>query len=634
VWRFTVPAALVALSTGILFALLRPRPPAVDHILAADVLQQSTPYAVRPSRFVDSTKLQGRWRPVGLPYAPRPKLLIGARGPAIKPLPFEITWFRFAAPPEAVRRPPLYIYIPRWKTDGQIAIYADGRLFYQSHANDQWNGSNMPLWVALEETAESRPPHEILIRMRHVAGIGGSLSTVWIGQYDDLIWTYLIRNAFVVALPTASSIVFLAVGGLTFFVWVRRPREPMYILFTLLSIVGFVRTLQTYVGRDRLPVSDDVFGWATATAALWLLAVVHLFALKIHGRPQRWLTRVALIVAGFWTLVMFPAAPLLDPTLAAPLLYICALILGNTIAVSGLWCSWRARSRAGLGLATVVWFSITLAIYDWFLENNFVNIEGVFLSPYFNIFVTLLIGGIMVNRYAFALASVERANDHLAEQLAARERDLTESHDKLRAAEQRELLIQERRRMMQDMHDGMGSSLVSALRVVERGQLDEAGVIQVLKDCIDDLKLTIDAMEPVESDLLILLATLRFRLQPRLDSTGLKLRWGIQDIPPMAWLDQHNALHILRILQEAITNIIKHAQATEIFVTTEADSDAVYITVADDGRGFDTTKAPVGGKGLANQMRRAKAIGGEASWTSGPSGTRFCLRLPIVNGAG
>jgi len=259
---------------------------------------------------------------------------------------------------------------------------------------------------------------------------------------------------------------------------------------------------------------------------------------------------------------------------------------------------------------------------------------GVFLSPYFNIFVTLLIGGIMVSRYVRALATVERAKDHLAEQLSARERELTESYDKLRAAEQRELLIEERRRVMQDMHDGMGSSLVSALRVVERGELDEAAVIQVLKDCIDDLKLTIDAMEPVEADLMILLATLRFRLQPRLDATGLKLRWRIQDIPPILWLDQHNALHILRILQEAITNVIKHAQASEISMSTEADADIVCITVADNGRGFDPATTPTGGKGLANQMRRATAIGGEVSWTSDACGTRFCLRLPIMKGAG
>jgi signal transduction histidine kinase len=132
------------------------------------------------------------------------------------------------------------------------------------------------------------------------------------------------------------------------------------------------------------------------------------------------------------------------------------------------------------------------------------------------------------------------------------------------------MLSQERQRLMQDMHDGLGSSLVSALRVVEDGRLQDMQVAEVLKSCIDDLKLAIDSMEPVEADLLLLLATLRFRLGSRLESTGIILRWEISDVPALDWLDPRNALHILRILQEAFANILKHAQASEIRVTTGA----------------------------------------------------------------
>ena len=53
---------------------------------------------------------------------------------------------------------------------------------------------------------------------------------------------------------------------------------------------------------------------------------------------------------------------------------------------------------------------------------------------------------------------------------------------------------------------------------------------RVLKGCIDDLKLAIDSLEPVDDNLLVLLATLRFRLGPRLESTGIKLLWQVENI--------------------------------------------------------------------------------------------------------
>jgi len=209
--------------------------------------------------------------------------------------------------------------------------------------------------------------------------------------------------------------------------------------------------------------------------------------------------------------------------------------------------------------------------------------------------------------------------------------ELADSHARLREIEQRQTLAQERQRLMQDMHDGLGSSLVSALRVVEHGRLDEAEVAQVLKGCIDDLKLAIDSMEPVEADVLLLLATLRFRLGPRLESSGIALRWDVKDVPPLEWLNPKNALHILRILQEAFTNIIKHTHADEIRVATSVDHDWVAVSVTDNGSGFIVEEALQrgGGKGLSNQLNRAESIGAELLWNSSPAGTCLILRLPL-----
>ena len=182
---------------------------------------------------------------------------------------------------------------------------------------------------------------------------------------------------------------------------------------------------------------------------------------------------------------------------------------------------------------------------------------------------------------------------------------------------------------MQDMHDGLGSSLHSALRAIERGSLDATSVSDILRACIDDLHLTIDSMEPVEANLLLLLATLRYRLGSRLQSASIKLHWEVVDVPPLDWIDPRTALHILRILQETLTNIVKHTKATEIRIATAHDAKGVMVSISDNGSGFDMAAARQrGGKGLGNQQRRATAIGGRIDWESGTTGTRVTLWLP------
>ena len=191
------------------------------------------------------------------------------------------------------------------------------------------------------------------------------------------------------------------------------------------------------------------------------------------------------------------------------------------------------------------------------------------------------------------------------------------------------MLAQERERLMQDMHDGLGSSLMSALKAVEHG--GEADIAQVLRECIEDLKLAIDSLEPVQSDLLLLLATLRFRLGTRLEHAGIRMEWAVQDVPPLPWLDAQAALHILRILQEVLGNAARHSGTRVLRVATQAGAGTVRVRVSDQGRGFDP-EAAAAGRGLVHVRRRAAEIGAEVSWRSGPEGTTFELRLPLVRG--
>lgn len=185
----------------------------------------------------------------------------------------------------------------------------------------------------------------------------------------------------------------------------------------------------------------------------------------------------------------------------------------------------------------------------------------------------------------------------------------------------------------------MGSSLISALRLVE-GKRSGVNVAQVLRECIDDLKIAIDSLEPAEADLLSLLGALRFRLGRRLADAGIALHWRMSDLPPLPWLDAQAGLHILRILQEIFTNIAKHSGASQIQVSTEeapapgGDGAAgVSVRVEDNGAGFVPpvleTLQP-GRRGLANVQARVRALAVRSHWCARENGgTSFILWLPL-----
>ena len=108
------------------------------------------------------------------------------------------------------------------------------------------------------------------------------------------------------------------------------------------------------------------------------------------------------------------------------------------------------------------------------------------------------------------------------------------------------------------------------------------------------------------------------------------LEWDVHDLPPLAWLEPLDALHVLRLLQEALSNVLKHACARRVRLTTRHKGSYVEIRVEDDGDGFDIETAQLG-RGLKSQQRRAKTLGGSVRVDSSPGhGTRLSLRLPVT----
>lgn len=615
--KFT--GALLALCLAVPSALAQAPVPLAEH------LQQAS-FLVVPGGTYDGLPAlrqppAGEWKEVPLPHVlPRGGV---AAGDAQS---IDTAWFRLDVPATLAAVPPgqLRLYLPRWQTIGQVAVYVDDRLAYRSGAGPVWNGFNHPLWIALDQPGAPRPK-TVWLRVDHLRAAGAAVSTAWLGDERALADRRWWRSWLQTTLPRLASSGFLIVGLFALAVWARR-REPAYGLFAVAAALFFVRSLHYHLGLEPLPISEEWFGWMTVNSLAWLIPVTYFLGLRLHGQryPRVEWTLVAMIalstVASLPPVAVLPHLALLAP--AAYLLMILGLV---GITVLGSWAAARARSRDGMLVATANVISIPAAVHDLLLQNYQVDIEHFYVLPYTSI---ILLGSflfVLRRRYLGALAERERAQAVLEERLREREAELKASHEKLRAIERDQVLAHERERLMQDMHDGLGSSLMGALKAVEHGQQQD--LAQVLRECIEDLKLAIDSLEPVQADLL-LLATLRFRLGTRLQQAGVTMQWDVQDVPPLPWLDPRSALHILRILQEIIGNAVRHSGTAEVKVSTSHDDEFVTVTVTDSGRGFDSAATGGRGRGLANVRRRAAAIGAEAAWTPVSPGTRFELRLP------
>lgn len=329
-------AAAIMLVLGAAYLAGQPRG---VHLVQARVLVQDTQGYPAPSRHVDWRDIPGQWRTVALPHAPRPD--IPTKPGETDTLPTRTTWYHFQLGPGQTAPPDSYLYIPRWKSDGEIAIYVDGVLSYQSHANLQWNGSNRSLWLPLEDAAETTPPKDILIRIRHVRGLGGALSTAWLGDYRQLAAAYYVRNFFQIELPYLSSAMFLATGVFAFLIWLRRRGETLFLLFAAMTVAAPLRVMHTFMGTDRLPISDAWFGWLTVNSLAWMILITHLFLLRLHHHRQPVLTVVLAVTSLALNLLTLPLlAGTFDATVVSPIMYAVMGVLAILTFGLGLYRSW------------------------------------------------------------------------------------------------------------------------------------------------------------------------------------------------------------------------------------------------------------------------------------------------------
>ncbi|MBR9763037.1 MAG: histidine kinase [Rhodobacteraceae bacterium] len=214
----------------------------------------------------------------------------------------------------------------------------------------------------------------------------------------------------------------------------------------------------------------------------------------------------------------------------------------------------------------------------------------------------------------------DRLNATLRQQVDEKSRELEETYRELARHAEARVLREERQRIMQDLHDGLGGQLVNTLAYVETSGHEDPVLVAALETALVDMGMMIDGLQN-QDDLSLMLAMLRGRLEPMLERHHARFEWQVEGRPELR--DRSASVSALRIVQEAITNAVKHSGADVIRVETTARS----VTVSDDGRGLAAGQGQGTrrGLGLPGMRRRAEELGLDLVIDSSGAGTRIHL---------
>jgi len=248
----------------------------------------------------------------------------------------------------------------------------------------------------------------------------------------------------------------------------------------------------------------------------------------------------------------------------------------------------------------------------------------------FVLFTILAAGAAVIEYYMAATCELQRLNAELERRLAEKSEEIRSTYARIEEAKREWAQVSERQRILADMHDGVGASLVGLLQHVQSGSADPASIEKRVQEVLREMRIAIDALQPRNGDLAAVLGALRYRLDDIIHSSGVRLAWEVEELPEVGELKPATVFALQRIVLEAITNALKHSGAQVLRLSARACNGEVEVSIEDDGRGFDTSRQAAG-LGLANMRARAQRIGARLWILSHPDrGTTVKLSLPRV----
>lgn len=477
--------------------------------------------------------------------------------------------------------------------------------------------------------------NELLVRVSGLTAYQPAFGTVSVGDPVALRGQYERERFARRDMQIFDAAVGLVLAAMIGIFWLLRPQDTLYGWYALSAIFGRLYDWNFIAGSPWPFRTTD--GWQAFIAAAFVVSAATHTIFLLRFSEQRWprFERVLLALAGVVVVLA-----LLFPQWMGPLrnLYVTPTILFlYVISVVFVVFALRSGRRDYQVLAACISVPLLVSLHDLGVYMGWyggVSYLGSFTSP-----VMLLgMGFVLAYRFAQTMKRVEGFNAELQREVQAAITTLADTLNQQHALALAHSRAGERLQLVRDLHDGFGGTLVGAITRLQQAPDDtpKADVVDLLKDMRDDLRLVIDTTAQEQADLATLIAPLRHRASRLLEAADIDAHWQVDGLEGLQ-LGPGRSLDLLRLLQEALTNVFKHSRAARVDIQLQRAGSRLTLRVRDDGIGLvGAALAPAqgraGGAGLASMRHRAQRLGGELRIgdASDGKGTTLELDLPLA----
>ena len=472
--------------------------------------------------------------------------------------------------------------------------------------------------------------NQLHIRIKADAGRRGGVPAVLLGPESDVEAMYAAAYRWRVTGSQFVMILSLLVGMIALALWVtqtdasrpqRLSRDKLYLFAGLAELCWALRVSTVLVERPPVPW----LLWATLSAVAlggWVCFIVAFCCTATGWTKHR---GVPVFFRFLWLLLgLGVPATLFAYVLQIPWLLtlwygvLSAIVL--PFAIFYCWATVKNPSATRMTVAGAVVLNFVVGTRDLIVFRLTDSFGSDTYTRYSSVVFGLTLGYIVFTRFHDASRQARDLTATLSARVAQKEKELEQSFQRVDQLSRSQERAAERARILGDMHDGVGSHISTAIRQLESGRASQSDVLQTLRDSLDQLKLSIDAMNLPPGDITALLANLRYRLGPRFTACDIELQWDVDLLPPLVRLDDQAMRQLQFMVFEALSNVLQHARATVLCIELRATSQGgAQLRVIDNGCGFDPLQ--VKRRGLSSLSVRATAIKADLGIVSRPGHT-------------